>query len=101
VTFVGQILDCWLSLQFIVCNIRCMAFGFINNQTNALIVSVFYFSAAPTCFDTCVLSSGSPSLPSELHVNRRQWLIRLCVIRCYVSVMWRAGVHRSVHTGTR
>jgi hypothetical protein len=35
-------------------------------------------------------------VPAELHANRMQWLTRLCVIRCYVSVMWRPGVHRSV-----
>jgi hypothetical protein len=35
-------------------------------------------------------------VPAELHANRMQWLIRLCVIRCYVSVMWRPGMHRSV-----
>jgi hypothetical protein len=31
-----------------------------------------------------------------LHANRMQWLIRLCVIRGYVSVMWRSCVHWSV-----
>jgi hypothetical protein len=35
-------------------------------------------------------------VPAELHANRIQWLIRLCVIRGYVSVMWRPGVHRFV-----
>jgi hypothetical protein len=35
-------------------------------------------------------------VPAELLANRMQWLIRFCVIRCYVSVMWRPGVHRSV-----
>jgi hypothetical protein len=33
---------------------------------------------------------------AELHANRMQCLIRLCVIRCYISVMWRSGVHRPV-----
>jgi hypothetical protein len=37
-------------------------------------------------------------VPAELHSNRMQWSIRLCVMRCYVSVMWRPGMHRSVHT---
>jgi hypothetical protein len=32
---------------------------------------------------------------AKLHANRMQWLIRICVIRCYVSVMWRPGMHRS------
>jgi hypothetical protein len=49
-------------------------------------ISLLLYSAAPTCFDTCVSSSGSSSVPAELHANRMQWLIRLCVIRCYVSV---------------
>jgi hypothetical protein len=43
-----------------------------------------------------VSSSGSSSTPAELHVNQMQWLIRRCVIRYYVSVMWRPGMHRSV-----
>jgi hypothetical protein len=43
-----------------------------------------------------VPSSGSSSVPAELHANRMQWLIRLSVIHCYVSVMWRPGTHRSV-----
>jgi hypothetical protein len=25
-----------------------------------------------------------------------QWLIRFCVIRCYVSVMWKPGMHRAM-----
>jgi hypothetical protein len=33
-------------------------------------------------------------MSAQLHANRIQWLIRFCVVRCYVSVMWRAGVHR-------
>jgi hypothetical protein len=37
-------------------------------------------------------------VPAELHANRMQWLLRLCVIRFYVYVMWRPGMHRSVHT---
>jgi hypothetical protein len=56
---------------------------------------VLFYSAAPTCFDTCVSSSGSSSVPAGLHANRMQWLIRLGVISCYVSVMWRPGMHRS------
>jgi hypothetical protein len=35
-------------------------------------------------------------MPAELHANRMPWLIKLRVIRGYVSVMWRPGVHRSV-----
>jgi hypothetical protein len=31
-------------------------------------------------------------VPAELHVNRMQWLIRLCVMRGYVSVVWRLGM---------
>jgi NADH:ubiquinone oxidoreductase subunit B-like Fe-S oxidoreductase len=31
-------------------------------------------------------------VPAELHKNRMQWLIRFCVICCYVSIMWRPGV---------
>jgi hypothetical protein len=49
-------------------------------------LAVYYFySAAPTCFDTYVSSSGSCSVPAELHANRMKWLIRFCVIRCYVE----------------
>jgi hypothetical protein len=33
-------------------------------------------------------------VPAELHANGMQWLIRLCVVRCYVSVMWRPGLCR-------
>jgi hypothetical protein len=31
-----------------------------------------------------------------LHVKRMQWLIQLCVILCYVAVMWMPGMHRSI-----
>jgi hypothetical protein len=49
---------------------------------------LLFYSAAPTCFDIYVLSSGSSSVPAELHANLMQWLIRLsytllCV--CYVE----------------
>jgi hypothetical protein len=47
--------------------------------------SLLVYSAAPTCFDTYVSSSGSYSVPAELHANRIQWLIRLYVTRGYVS----------------
>jgi hypothetical protein len=64
---------------------------------NALIFSsLLFYSTAPTCFDMCVSLSGSSSVPVELHTNRIQWLIRHCVIGCYVSVMWKPGTHRSV-----
>jgi hypothetical protein len=35
-------------------------------------------------------------VPAELHANHMQWLTGLCVMRCYVSVMWTHGKHRSV-----
>jgi hypothetical protein len=35
-------------------------------------------------------------VPAELDANRMQWLIRFCVIRGYVSVIWRSGMHRSL-----
>jgi hypothetical protein len=40
-------------------------------------------------------------VPAELHANRMQWLIRLGVIRCYVSVMWRPGMRGSVRLRCR
>jgi cellulose synthase/poly-beta-1,6-N-acetylglucosamine synthase-like glycosyltransferase len=58
--------------------------------------SLLFYSAAPTCFDTSVSSSGSSSLPAELHANRMQWLIIFCVIRGCVSVVWRPGMRRAV-----
>jgi hypothetical protein len=66
-----------------------------NQQMHWFFNSLLFYSAAPTCFDTCVSSSGSSSVSAESHANRMQWLIRLCVIRCYVSVMWRPGVRIS------
>jgi hypothetical protein len=30
-------------------------------------------------------------MPAELRANQMQWLIRLCVMRGYVSVIWRPG----------
>jgi hypothetical protein len=55
--------------------------------------SLLFYSAAPTCFDTCVLSSGSCSVPAELHENRMEWLIktlRYTLLRaCYVEA-WHA-----------
>jgi hypothetical protein len=51
---------------------------FKNNQQMHWFLAVYYFySAAPICFDTYVSSSGSCSVPAELHANRIQWLIRL------------------------
>jgi hypothetical protein len=38
-------------------------------------------------------------VPTELHENRTQWLIKPCVIRCYVSVMWRPGMRCYVSCG--
>jgi hypothetical protein len=35
-------------------------------------------------------------MSAELHANRMQWLIRPCITRRYVSVMWMSGIHRSV-----
>jgi hypothetical protein len=70
---------------------------FINNQQmHWIFSSLWFYSAAATCFDMCVSSSGSYSVPAELHANRMQRLIRLYIIRCYVSVMWRPGVYRTV-----
>jgi hypothetical protein len=39
-------------------------------------------------------------VPAEVHANRMQWFIRLCIICGYVSVMWRAGIwlRCQVHT---
>jgi hypothetical protein len=76
-----------------------------NTDRNKIIIthtwvtfsSSLFYSAAATCFDTCVSPSGSSSVSAELYANRMQWLIRLCVIRCYVSAMWRPGTHWSVH----
>jgi hypothetical protein len=70
---------------------------FINNQKMHWFLAIIFFCRS-YMFRHCVSSSGSPSVPAELHANRMQWLIKLCVIRCYVSVMWRSGMHRSVHT---
>jgi hypothetical protein len=42
-----------------------------------------------------VSSLGSSSVPAELHANRMQWLIRLCVIHCHVSYVdaWYASIY--------
>jgi hypothetical protein len=84
-------------LQLFLIFVPCIFFMFMKNQQmHWSFSSLLFYSAAPTCFDTCVSSSGSSSVPAEIHMNRMQWLIRLWVIRCYVSVMWRPGVHQSV-----
>jgi hypothetical protein len=68
----------------------------ITNKCTDFLAVYYFCYAAPTCFDTYVSSSGSSSVPAELHANRMQRLIRPCVIRGYVSVMWRPGMQRSV-----
>jgi hypothetical protein len=68
----------------------------INNQREHWLLAVYYFIQSLLHVSTHVSSSESSSVPAELSVNRIQWLIRLCLIRCYVSVMWSPGVHRSV-----
>jgi hypothetical protein len=60
--------------------------------------SLLFYSAAHTCFDTCVSSSGSSSVPAELHINKMQWLIRLCVIRYNVPVILRPGMYSTFGT---
>jgi hypothetical protein len=40
-----------------------------------------------------VPSSGSSSVPSELHANLGFWLIKLCVVCGCVYVMWRPGAY--------
>jgi hypothetical protein len=93
----GLYWDCFTLPESECSSRNCLLFFVYKLPTNALIfISLLFYFAAPMCFDTCVSSSGSSSLPAGLHANRMQWLIRLCVIRCYVSVIWRAGVHRSV-----
>jgi hypothetical protein len=59
-------------------------------------LAVYYFILPLLHVSTCVSSSGRSAVPAELHSNLMQWLIRLCVIRFYVSVMWTPGMHRSV-----
>jgi hypothetical protein len=59
-----------------------VSFVFINHQQIALIISsLLFYSAALTCFDTCVCvcvsSSGSSSLLAKLRANWMLWLIRL------------------------
>jgi hypothetical protein len=45
-------------------------FMFRNNQQMHQFLSVYYFRLADyTCFGNCVASSGSSSVPSELHAN--------------------------------
>jgi hypothetical protein len=72
---------------------------FVNNQQMRWFLVVYYFilPLLHVSTHTCQ-SSGSSSVPAELHANRKEWLIRLCVIRDYMSVMWRSGVHQSVYT---
>jgi hypothetical protein len=43
---------------------------FINNQQMHQFLVIYYITATATCFDTCVPSSGSSSVPAELHANR-------------------------------
>jgi hypothetical protein len=70
----------------------------MNNQKMHRFLAVYCFilPLLHVSTHTYVSSSGSSSVPAELHANRMKWLIRFCVIRCYVSVVLRPGVNRSV-----
>jgi hypothetical protein len=71
----------WLTTAFLFCMVlwQYMKIRILNiykQPTNALTFSSLLFcSAAPTCFDTCVSSSGSFSVLAELHANpeRLRW----------------------------
>jgi hypothetical protein len=70
---------------FILIFVLCILFCVCEQPTNALnFSSLLVYSAAPTCFGTYVSSSRNSFVPADLHANRKQWLIRLCVIRGYV-----------------
>jgi hypothetical protein len=53
---------------------------------------------APTCFGTCVPSSGSSSVPAELQADLDLWLIKFCVVRGCVRI---ALGCRTIHTQPR
>jgi hypothetical protein len=42
---------------------------FTNNQQMHFLTVLFLYSTAPTCFDARASSSGSFSMPAELHAN--------------------------------
>jgi hypothetical protein len=84
-------------VQRLVLGIAVYILMFINNQNIRLFLAVDYFIQPLLHVSTRAFRhQRTPSVPVELHANRMQWLIRLHVLRCYVSVMWRAGMHRSV-----
>jgi hypothetical protein len=85
-----------ISIFLNFCTVHFCSMFMNNQQMHWFFSSLLFYSATPACFDTYVSSSGSSSVPAELYMNWMQWLIRLCVIRYYVSVMWRPSVHRSV-----
>jgi hypothetical protein len=83
-----------LPFSLILIFMPCILFFLqIINKCTEFFSNLLFYSDAPTCFDTCVPSSGSSYVPAELHENQMQWLIDSALY-----VMWRPGVHRSVHT---
>jgi hypothetical protein len=85
----------WCSFfKIFILHIFCSMF--INNQQMHWFLAGYYFTPQVLHVSTRVSSSRSSSVPAELHANRKQWLIILCVKCCYVSVMWRPGMHWSV-----
>jgi hypothetical protein len=73
---------------------------FRNNQQMHQFLSVYYFHlAAPTCFGNYVPSSGSSSVPPELHANLGFWLIKFCVVCGCVYILWRPGAYREPAPG--
>jgi hypothetical protein len=67
--------------------------------TNALILAVYYLimPLLHVSTHTCVSSSGSSSVPTELHANRMQRLKGLCVVGCYVFTRQRDQTARCLY----
>jgi predicted cobalt transporter CbtA len=86
----------WIILKLGICSYLAFCSMFRNNQEIQIFISLLFHLIAPTCFGNCVPSSGSSSVPSELHTNFDFWLIKFCVVcGCvYVYIMWRPGAYR-------
>jgi hypothetical protein len=56
-------------------------------------MSLLFHFAAPICFNNCVPSSGSSSVPSGLNANLGFWLIKFRVVFGCVCTMWWPGVY--------
>jgi hypothetical protein len=67
---------------------------FMNRQNVSILISLLFHLAAPICFGNYVPSSGSSSVPSELHANFGFWLTKFCVLCGFVCITWHVGASK-------